>query len=97
VDFNIGRFGVSNITSLLVAYYVAAASVFEPERSKERISWAKTTTLVDAISSFFDSQQLSKEHRRYFVDEFRNAPSSLHPAKWVFISVIFRVQKSISD
>ncbi|KAJ9543056.1 hypothetical protein OSB04_022763 [Centaurea solstitialis] len=81
-DFNIGRFGVSNITSLLVAYYVAAASVFEPERSKERIAWAKTTTLVDAISSFFDSQQLSKEHRREFVDEFRNAPSSLHPAKY---------------
>ncbi|KAJ9543439.1 hypothetical protein OSB04_023146 [Centaurea solstitialis] len=82
VDFNIERFGTSNITSLLVAYYVAAASVFEPERSKERIAWAKTTTLVDAISSFFDSQQLSKEHRRDFVDEFRNTPSSLHPAKY---------------
>ncbi|KVH94375.1 Terpene synthase, metal-binding domain-containing protein [Cynara cardunculus var. scolymus] len=81
-DFNIGRFGMSNITSLLVAYYLAAASVFEPERSKERIAWAKTTTLVDAISSFFDSQQLSNEHRRDFVNEFRNTPSSLHPAKY---------------
>lgn len=82
VDFNIGRFGMSNITSLLVSYYLAAASVFEPERSKERIAWAKTTTLVDAISSFFDSQQLSIEHRRDFVDEFRNTSSSLHPAKY---------------
>ncbi|KAI3678917.1 hypothetical protein L6452_38221 [Arctium lappa] len=82
VDFNIGRFGMTNITSLLVSYYLAAASVFEPERSKERIAWAKTTTLVDTISSFFDSQQLSNEHRRDFVDEFRNTLSSLHPAKY---------------
>ncbi|KAJ9543440.1 hypothetical protein OSB04_023147 [Centaurea solstitialis] len=82
VDFNIGRFGMSDTTSLLVSYYLAAASVFEPERSKERIAWAKTTTLVNAISTFFDSQQLSKEHRRDFVDEFRNTPSSLHPAKY---------------
>ncbi|KVH94410.1 Terpene synthase, metal-binding domain-containing protein [Cynara cardunculus var. scolymus] len=82
VDFNIGRFRVSNITSLLVSYYLAAASVFEPERSKERIAWAKTTTLVDAISSLFDSLQLSKEQRRDFVDEFRNTPSSLRPARW---------------
>ncbi|XP_024981593.1 ent-copalyl diphosphate synthase, chloroplastic-like [Cynara cardunculus var. scolymus] len=81
VDFNIGRFRVSNITSLLVSYYLAAASVFEPERSKERIAWAKTTTLVDAISSLFDSLQLSKEQRRDFVDEFRNTPSSLRPAR----------------
>ncbi|KAJ9543438.1 hypothetical protein OSB04_023145, partial [Centaurea solstitialis] len=82
VDFNIERFGMSDTTSLLVAYYLAAASVFEPERSKERIAWAKTTTLVNAISTFFDSEQLSKEHRREFVEEFRNAPSSIHPAKY---------------
>ncbi|KAI3678921.1 hypothetical protein L6452_38225 [Arctium lappa] len=82
VDFDIGRFGMSNNTSLLVAYYLAAASVFEPERSKERIAWAKTTTLVDTISSFFDSQRLSNEHRRDFVDEFKNTPSSLRLAKY---------------
>ncbi|KAI3678922.1 hypothetical protein L6452_38226 [Arctium lappa] len=82
VDFNIGRFGMSDITSLLVAYYLAAASVFEPERSNERIAWAKTTTLVDTISSLFDSLQFSIEHRRNFVDEFRNTPSSLRLAKY---------------
>ncbi|KAJ9543441.1 hypothetical protein OSB04_023148 [Centaurea solstitialis] len=82
LGFDIGRFGMSNITSLLVAYYLAAASVFEPERSNERIAWAKTTTLVDAISSLFDSRQLSKEHREDFVDEFRNTPPSLHHAEY---------------
>ncbi|KVH02799.1 Terpene synthase, metal-binding domain-containing protein [Cynara cardunculus var. scolymus] len=77
VDFDMGRFGMSNTTSLLVSYYLAAASVFEPERSIDRIAWAKTTTLLNAISSFFDSLQLSIEHRKDFVDKFRNKPSSL--------------------
>lgn len=85
MDFGIERFGKSNITSLLVSYYVAVASVFEPQRFPERMAWAKTTTLVDTISSFFSSPQLSKEDKRDFVDEFRNAPTSLQPSKWVFL------------
>lgn len=81
VDFGMERFGTSDITSLLVSYYLAAASVFEPERSKERIAWAKTTTLVDTISSFFHSLKISNEHRREFVEEFRNISNSIHHAK----------------
>ncbi|XP_052623499.1 ent-copalyl diphosphate synthase 1 [Lactuca sativa] len=82
VDFGMERFGTSDITSLLVSYYLAAASVFEPERSKERIAWAKTTTLVDTISSFFHSLKISNEHRREFVEEFRNISNSIHHAKY---------------
>ncbi|KAL4558767.1 hypothetical protein LXL04_036969 [Taraxacum kok-saghyz] len=81
-DFGIERFGTSDITSLLVSYYLSAASIFEPERSKERIAWAKTTKLVDTISSFFDSVKISKDHRREFVEEFRNTTNSIHHAKF---------------
>ncbi|KAI3678920.1 hypothetical protein L6452_38224 [Arctium lappa] len=97
VDFDIGRFGMSNNTSLLVAYYLAAASVFEPERSKERIAWAKTTTLVDTISSFFDSQRLSNEHRRDFVDEFKNTPSSLRLAKNAWHGLLVELQGTLHE
>ncbi|KAI7747801.1 hypothetical protein M8C21_010824, partial [Ambrosia artemisiifolia] len=76
VDFGIKQFGTRDDTRLLVAYYLAAASIYEPERSKERESWTKTTILVDTISEFFDSPQLSKEDRRAFVDEFRDKSTS---------------------
>nr|GFA74347.1 ent-copalyl diphosphate synthase, chloroplastic-like [Tanacetum cinerariifolium] len=80
-DFGIGQFGTSDIMDPLVSYYLAAASIFEPEKSNERIGWAKTTILVDTISSFFDSPHLSKEDRRDFVNEFRNKSTSLHRSK----------------
>nr|QTW97442.1 CPS1 [Artemisia annua] len=81
MDFGIGQFGTTDIMSPLVSYYLAAASVFEPEKSKERIGWAKTTILVDTISWFFNSPHLSKEDRRDFVDEFRNKSTSLQHSK----------------
>ncbi|KAK9067613.1 hypothetical protein SSX86_011724 [Deinandra increscens subsp. villosa] len=81
VDFGIEKFGTNDITSLLVSYYLAAASIFEPEMSRERIAWAKTTVLVDTITSFFDSSKLLNEDRRAFVDAFRNKSFSKQPSK----------------
>ena len=88
MDFGIGQFGTTDIMSPLVSYYLAAASVFEPEKSKERLGWAKTTILVDTISSFFNSPHLSKEDRRDFVDEFRNKSTSFQHSKCVFFSFL---------
>ncbi|KAJ0691801.1 putative ent-copalyl diphosphate synthase [Helianthus annuus] len=76
VEFGIKQFGTSDLTSPLVAYYLAATSIFEPERSKERVSWAKTAILIDVISKFFDSPQLSIDDRQAFVDEFRKKSTS---------------------
>ncbi|KAD4584469.1 hypothetical protein E3N88_22070 [Mikania micrantha] len=72
VDFGINQFGTSDMASHLVSFYLAAASIFEPERSMERIAWAKTSILVDTIYKYFDAQPLSKKDRKAFVDEFRN-------------------------
>jgi hypothetical protein len=66
-DCNLGDFGLSRRT-LLFAYFLAAASIFEPERSNERLAWVKTTALVEAITSYFDEE----ETRRAFLHEFKN-------------------------
>ncbi|KAL0389499.1 UNVERIFIED_CONTAM: (-)-kolavenyl diphosphate synthase TPS28, chloroplastic [Sesamum calycinum] len=66
---NLAEFGLSE-SRLLVAYYIAAASVFEPERSKERLAWAKTSILMETIASHPDLQQLSREQKRDFVNIF---------------------------
>ncbi|XP_071687661.1 ent-copalyl diphosphate synthase 1-like [Rutidosis leptorrhynchoides] len=55
---------------LLWSYYLAASSIFEPERCNERVAWAKTSIILDVITSFFseDSNIVMKE----FIDEFSN-------------------------
>ncbi|KAL0391004.1 UNVERIFIED_CONTAM: Kolavenyl diphosphate synthase TPS5, chloroplastic [Sesamum calycinum] len=75
----VGEFGLSE-RSLLQAYYIAAASIFEPEKSGERLAWAKTAVLVETIVSHFDRQQLSRERKRAFVNEFRHGSSIVRDA-----------------
>lgn len=70
-SFRLGEIGLSE-GSLLQAYYVAAASVFEPERSQERLAWAKTAILMETITSHFDHQQFSDEQKRDFINEFEH-------------------------
>jgi ent-copalyl diphosphate synthase len=57
-------FGLSK-KNLLFAYYVAAASIFEPERSLERLSWTKTAALLHTLKSHFKDE----ETRSTFVEK----------------------------
>ncbi|XP_021281194.1 ent-copalyl diphosphate synthase, chloroplastic [Herrania umbratica] len=70
-EMNLGDFGVSR-RSLLLTYFMAAASIFEPERSQERLAWAKTAFLVEAIASSFDNEMRPSEQRKAFVQVFRS-------------------------
>ncbi|OAO99244.1 GA1 [Arabidopsis thaliana] len=54
-------------SELLECYYLAAATIFESERSHERMVWAKSRVLVKAISSSFGE---SSDSRRSFSDQF---------------------------
>lgn len=71
----IGRFEVSS-RALIVTYFVASSSIYEPEKSRERIAWAKTSILVDTIASAFNTDTTSIHHRRAFVREFKNTGRS---------------------
>ncbi|XP_022022651.1 ent-copalyl diphosphate synthase, chloroplastic isoform X1 [Helianthus annuus] len=94
----IEKFETSNITSLLVSYYLAVASIFEPERSAERIAWTKTAILVQTISSYFDSSQLSNEDRTAFLDEFRNRSSfKQHFKNEPWYEVMVALQKTLHE
>ncbi|GAB2213843.1 hypothetical protein Droror1_Dr00018164 [Drosera rotundifolia] len=71
MEHNLAEFGLSR-RSLLRAYFLAAASIFEPERLIERLAWAKTAALIETIASYFSHHQeeTSKEHRKAFSQEF---------------------------
>nr|BAA95612.1 copalyl diphosphate [Croton sublyratus] len=67
-ECNLGDFGVSK-RELLLAYYISAASIFEPEKSKERLAWAKTSILLQTIDAYFHTNN-SIEERKDFVHQF---------------------------
>uniref|UniRef100_A0A7N0TUF4 Terpene synthase N-terminal domain-containing protein n=1 Tax=Kalanchoe fedtschenkoi TaxID=63787 RepID=A0A7N0TUF4_KALFE len=68
----------------LVSYYLAAASLFEPERSAERLAWAKSAILIESLVSYFHSEGTSaaEKNKTSFLDEFRSKRSM----KWAQIN-----------
>ncbi|XP_031110973.1 (-)-kolavenyl diphosphate synthase TPS28, chloroplastic isoform X2 [Ipomoea triloba] len=70
-DCNLAQYGVSE-RSLLLGYYLAMASIFEPERSKERLAWAKTSALIEAITTKFQDgrAEIVRDQIRAFITEF---------------------------
>ncbi|PPS13374.1 hypothetical protein GOBAR_AA07199 [Gossypium barbadense] len=71
-EMGLGDFGMSR-RSLLLSYFMAAASIFEPERSQERLAWAKTAFLVETIASSFHNgipKPSDYELRKRFVQVF---------------------------
>ncbi|CAI9118789.1 OLC1v1020399C1 [Oldenlandia corymbosa var. corymbosa] len=58
--------GILSERDLLYSYYLATASIFEPERAKERIAWAKTNALINTTKSCLSIQQYDK---RTFLQE----------------------------
>ncbi|TVU29579.1 hypothetical protein EJB05_21153, partial [Eragrostis curvula] len=61
---NLGEFGVS-LDSALRAYFLAAANIFEPSRAAERLAWARTALIAQALSWHlqFDGCNDSKRER----------------------------------
>ncbi|CAN4116364.1 unnamed protein product [Withania somnifera] len=55
-QYNFQHFGISK-KELLVAYFLGAASIFEVERSRERLAWAKTLIMCKMITSYFTDEQ----------------------------------------
>lgn len=78
--------------SLLLAYYIAASTTFEPEKSSERLAWAITTILVETIAS----QKLTDELKREFVDEFVKGRWE-HVSKLISNKCISKLSRMLSN
>ncbi|KAK4267997.1 hypothetical protein QN277_024706 [Acacia crassicarpa] len=59
---------------LLLAYFLAAANIFEPERSQERLAWVKTSALIHTLRTTYQDQN----QRKAFVHEFNDSSTSLN-------------------
>ncbi|MED6221371.1 Gly-Xaa carboxypeptidase [Stylosanthes scabra] len=68
LETGLKEFGVS-INSVLQAYFVATACIFEPERWLERLAWAKTVILIEALKFHIQDDE---EASRVILEQFNN-------------------------
>ncbi|KAJ4967921.1 hypothetical protein NE237_014622 [Protea cynaroides] len=66
MESNLWELGVGR-NELLQSYFVAAASIFEPERASERLAWARTAVLVEAIRTYMEMDTTSLGMRKTFL------------------------------
>ncbi|KAG8375381.1 hypothetical protein BUALT_Bualt10G0094100 [Buddleja alternifolia] len=78
---NVQVFGISR-KDLLLAYFLATASIFEPERSKERIAWAKSQIISKMINSLLVNKETkSWEQQIALLSELKNNTNGLEKTK----------------
>nr|UNZ11790.1 copalyl diphosphate synthase [Scutellaria barbata] len=68
---NIEEFGISR-KELLRAFFLASASIFELEKTRERIAWAKSQIISRMILSFFNKETTSSEEKGALLTQLRN-------------------------
>nr|UVC58046.1 CPS3 protein [Isodon rubescens] len=61
-DCNLEEFGISK-NDILEAHFLAAASIFEAERSGERVAWVKTQILSHILSTYYFIKQSHQDHK----------------------------------
>ncbi|XP_047178780.1 ent-copalyl diphosphate synthase, chloroplastic [Vigna umbellata] len=66
-ESRLAEFGMNRRT-LLLAYFLAAASIFEPEKSHVRFAWAKSTVLLETITSYVSDAEMRKTFMKGFSD-----------------------------
>lgn len=58
--------------TVLRAYFLATASIFEPDRAIERLGWTKTVVLANAVTLYLQSESRIEEARQNFIYDFHN-------------------------
>ncbi|KAK9137306.1 hypothetical protein Sjap_007900 [Stephania japonica] len=71
-DCNLREFGLSE-EKLLQYYFVAMSNLFEPEKAPERLAWARTMALMEAISIHFCNEANTPIQRSIFLHSFQTS------------------------
>nr|WJZ49116.1 (+)-copalyl diphosphate [Scutellaria barbata] len=77
---NIEEFGISR-KELLQAYFLACSSVFELEKTTERIGWAKSQIISRMITSFLNNETTTAVEKDALLTRFRNINAGLFKTK----------------
>ncbi|MCD9559421.1 Copal-8-ol diphosphate hydratase, chloroplastic [Datura stramonium] len=70
---NFQQFGMISKKDLLVSYFLAAASIFEVDKSRQRLAWAKSRVLCQIITSYFNQETTNWTNRNSFLMDFKTS------------------------
>ncbi|PIN17550.1 Copal-8-ol diphosphate hydratase [Handroanthus impetiginosus] len=79
-NFSIQEFGITR-KDLLCSYFLATATIFEPERSKERTAWTKSKIISKMITSFSNQETTTLDHNLALLTAVRNNTNGLSATK----------------
>ncbi|KAL7143535.1 hypothetical protein ABFS83_08G197600 [Erythranthe nasuta] len=71
-NFKIEEFGTITRKDLILAYFLAAATIFEPQRSNERILWAKSQIVCKMITSFIRNESTPLDQKTALLTQLSN-------------------------
>ncbi|XP_022858374.1 copal-8-ol diphosphate hydratase, chloroplastic-like isoform X2 [Olea europaea var. sylvestris] len=71
VNFKLQELGISK-KDLLLAYFLAAANIVEPERSNVRLAWAKSQIIIRLMTFYFTRETNTLEERIDLLSKFKN-------------------------
>ncbi|KAM3270793.1 hypothetical protein P3S67_028995 [Capsicum chacoense] len=66
------QFGISK-KEVLVSYFLAAASIFEVEKSRQRLAWAKSSILCKMVTSYFNQEATTWITRNKLLMDYKNS------------------------
>ncbi|KAL5213348.1 hypothetical protein ABZP36_024195 [Zizania latifolia] len=75
---NLQEHGVT-LQSALRAYFLAAANIFEPNRAAERLGWARTAVLAEAVASHLRSSASADSVREWLVSKLTSDSCDKQP------------------
>lgn len=81
---NFKEFGISQ-KELLVSYFLAASSIFEVEKSRQRLAWAKSLILCKMITSYFNQEATTWNS---FLMELKNSSDMSRKKGYEYISIL---------
>ncbi|KAK1282540.1 hypothetical protein QJS10_CPB22g01313 [Acorus calamus] len=97
IESGLDELGV-NLKDVLKAYFLAASSVFEPDRAAERLGWARTVVLAEVVLAYFQEEATTPELRRSFLREFITSQCSVGKRRGEgLVWVLHEVVKSVSS
>ncbi|CAA3008867.1 Copal-8-ol diphosphate hydratase [Olea europaea subsp. europaea] len=70
-NFKLQELGISK-KDLLLAYFLAAANIFEPDRSNVRLAWAKSQIIIRLMTFYFTRESNTLEERIDLLLKFKN-------------------------
>ncbi|XP_077227069.1 (-)-kolavenyl diphosphate synthase TPS28, chloroplastic-like [Tasmannia lanceolata] len=92
---NLQEFGLSK-QEFLRAYFLVATSIPDPERATQRLAWARTAILIEAILSYVGPANMAERRKAFLQDYFSSKRSDSNTRSGRLIGALLKTLNILS-